>query len=218
LIDKKHIKAPFSGVLGLRQVDLGEYLSPGTPLVQLQTLDPIYLNFTLPQKYLGQIAQGQKIAFSVKGWNSQKTFPGKITAIASQVQRQSRNIQIQATLTNPDQILRPGMYGQVLVQRSVKQQHVTLPQTSIEYNPYGDVVYILKPMNATVKDETIYKAIRRFVTTGQTRGDQVSIEKGVQPGDLVVTSGQQKLTEDSSILVNNSIQPQNEPSPQVKDK
>jgi membrane fusion protein (multidrug efflux system) len=110
------------------------------------------------------------------------------------------------------------MYGQVLVQRSVKQQHVTLPQTSIEYNPYGDVVYILKPMNATVKDETIYKAIRRFVTTGQTRGDQVSIEKGVQPGDLVVTSGQQKLTEDSSILVNNSIQPQNEPSPQVKDK
>lgn len=216
LIEKKTIKAPFSGVLGLRQVNLGQFFAPGTPLVRLHSLDPIYIRFSLPQQDLKAIHLDQEIKVKVDAW-PESFFQGRISAISPSVKESTRNFRIQATLDNPDSRLKPGMFGHVAVQLTSQKEVVTLPQTAINTNPYGDVIFVLEKTPETVKGKSVFIASRRFVTTGAKRGDQVAITRGIQPGDLVVTIGQHKLREGARVLINNSVQPESRPNPDVAD-
>ena len=215
-IAKKQIKAPFSGQLGIRRVNQGQYLEPGTPIVSLQALDPIYLNFSLPQQHFQKVSVGHSVTFEVNTWPD-RTFTGTITAIPPQVSQASRNFEIQATLDNGDKSLKPGMYGSVCLDLPETKEQVTLPQTAISFNPYGDVVFVLEDTGEAVEGQPVYLASRKFVTTGETRGDQIAISKGLQPGQLVVVSGQHKLREGARAMVNNSTLPDNNPAPQLQD-
>jgi membrane fusion protein (multidrug efflux system) len=207
-IAKKTICAPFSGRLGIRQVNLGEFLRSGSPVVELETLDPIYLNFALPQQNVAQVAAGQPVQVSVDACPGE-VFAGTVTASNSGVDDATRNFQLQATLKNADGRLRPGMFGSVEVQLPATEKVITLPLSAIVYNPYGNAVYIVEKPG---KDGA--RIVRQqFVQTGATRGDQVAVTKGVKPGDLVVTAGQLKLRNGASIVVNNSVAPSNSAAP-----
>lgn len=222
LIDEKTIQAPFSGVVGIRQVDLGQYISPGTQVVTLQALQPLYLNFSLPQQDLTKVAVGQNVLFKVDSY-PKRQFHAKVTAINPKVDSDTRNFQIQATLNNKQKLLRPGMFGNARVVLPAKQHVITLPQAAITYNPYGDTVYIVtrdgKPIMGQPKQaqknqkQAPLKVKQVFVTLGGTRGDQVEIKKGLKEGELVVTSGQLKLKNGALIKINNTVTPANNPNP-----
>ena len=216
LIEKKTIKAPFSGSLGIRQVNLGQYLDPGTALVRLQSLDPIYVRFSLPQQKLKDVRPEQEIEVRVDAWSDQE-FRGSITAIEPSVGERTRNFRIQATLDNPDRLLKPGLFGEVAVQLPQREEVVTLPQTAINYNPYGDVIFVLEETDEEIDGQPVFSASRRFVTTGGKRGDQVAISKGIDSGDLVVTVGQHKLREGARVRINNEVKPDFEANPEVTD-
>jgi membrane fusion protein, multidrug efflux system len=217
IVDKKSLKAPFDGHLGIRQVDLGQYLSAGTPIVTLQSLDPIYLDFFLPQQALSQIKVGQPVVAKIDAYPDE-TFPGEITAINPRVDSASRNLQIRATLKNPERKLLPGMYATVDIDVGAPQKLVTLPQTAITYNAYGSTVYIVDDKGKDDKGQPKLQARQTFVTTGATRGDQVAILKGVEEGQQVVTSGQLKLKNGTPVEVNNSVEPANSPNPTPQEK
>jgi membrane fusion protein (multidrug efflux system) len=212
IVDKKTLKAPFDGHLGIRQIDLGQYLSAGTPIVTLQALDPIYLDFFLPQQALSQIKVGQPVVAKIDAYPDQ-TFPGEITAINPRVDATSRNLQIRATLGNPDRKLLPGMYATVDIDVGAPQKLVTLPQTAITYNAYGSTVYVVDDKGKDDKGQPKLQARQTFVTTGATRGDQVAILKGVKAGETVITAGQMKLRDGSPVAVNNTIEPKNDAHP-----
>jgi membrane fusion protein, multidrug efflux system len=211
-VDYKTIKAPFAGHLGIRQVDVGQYLAAGTTIVTLQALDPIYIDFNLPQQALAQIAVGQNAIVSVDTFPGQQ-FHGKISAINSKVDLSSRNVQVRATLDNHDHKLLPGMFASVAIDVGGKQSYITLPQTAITYNPYGNTVYIVdnKGKDANGQDQLVARQV--FVTTGDVRGDQVAVIKGVNAGDTVVTGGQIKLRNGSPLKISNSVQPTDEANP-----
>jgi membrane fusion protein (multidrug efflux system) len=206
ILDKKTLRAPFAGHLGIRAVDLGQFLSAGTAIVTLQALDPIFLDFFVPQQAVAQVQIGQKVAVKVDAYKDQ-TFPGEITAVNPRVDSSSRNVQIRATLKNADRKLIPGMYATVDIATGAPQNYVTLPQTAITYNPYGDTVYIVDSKGADAAGKPTLTARQTFVTTGATRGDQVAVIKGVNDGDMVVTAGQIKLHNGSSVVIDNSITP-----------
>ena len=212
IIDKKFLRAPFAGHLGIRAVDLGQYLAAGTVIVTLQALDPILIDFFLPQQAVDQVRLGQSVVVKVDAFKDQ-TFAGEISAINSKVDAGSRNVQIRATLKNPEHKLLPGMYATVDIATGSPQSYLTLPQTAITYNPYGDTVYVVdsKAADATGKPQLI--ARQTFVTTGPTRGDQVAVLKGIEEGDLIVTAGQIKLHNGSTILIDNSITPTADAAP-----
>ncbi len=212
IIDKKFLRAPFAGHLGIRAVDLGQYLAAGTVIVTLQALDPIFVDFFLPQQAVDQVRLGQSVVVKVDAFKDQ-TFAGEISAINSKVDAGSRNVQIRATLKNPEHKLLPGMYATVDIATGSPQSYLTLPQTAITYNPYGDTVYVVdsKAADATGKPQLI--ARQTFVTTGPTRGDQVAVLKGIEEGDLIVTAGQIKLHNGSTILIDNSITPTADAAP-----
>lgn len=213
LVDKKTIRAPFSGRLGITYINPGQYINPGDKLVTLQKIDPIYVNFYVPQKQTTMVQVGQALTISSDAFPDM-TFPGKVNAINPVVDVNSRNVQIQATLANEKQQLLPGMFANVNLDVGTKSKFITLPQTAITYNPYGATVFIAKPTDK--KDEkgrAILEVSQEFVTTGATRGDQVAIIKGVKEGQVVVTSGQLKLKNGSQIVVNNSVAPANDPNP-----
>jgi len=215
-IEKKQIKAPFAGQLGIRQVNLGQYLDPGTPIASLQTLTPIYVNFSLPQQHFQKVSVGQPVTFTVNTWPGQ-TFSGTITAIPPKVSEATRNFELQGTIPNKDKRLKPGMFGTVCLDLPDTKELITLPQTAVSFNPYGDVVFVLQPTEDTAKGQTVHRASRKFVTTGETRGDQIAIHKGLEPGQKVVVSGQHKLREGARVVINNSTMPNNDPSPQLQD-
>ena len=217
LVDYKSITAPFSGRLGIRQVDLGQYLAAGTTIVPLQQLDPIYVDFYLPQQALAQIKVGQDVTGKVDTYPD-KTFAGKISAINSLVDTTTRNVQVRATMQNPNNLMLPGMFATIDIDTSTPQNYVTLPQTAIAYNSYGNIVYIVDDKGKDDKGQPKLLARQTFVTTGATRGDQVSVLTGVKDGDVVVTAGQVKLRNGSPIIVNNTIQPANDPNPKPVDK
>jgi membrane fusion protein, multidrug efflux system len=208
VLDKKILRAPFAGHLGIRAVDVGQYLNAGTPVVTLQALDPIFVDFFLPQQALDRISIGQDISANVDTYPGQ-TFLGKITAINPLVDASSRNVQVRATLGNPDHRLLPGMYATVYIDAGPPQRHITLPQTAIAYNPYGSTVFIVEQNGAA---QTVRQT---FVTTGAKRGDQVAVLTGVKEGDVVVTAGQMKLHNGSPVTINNSIQPASDAAPAV---
>jgi membrane fusion protein, multidrug efflux system len=211
-VDYKTIKAPFAGHLGIRQVDVGQYLAPGTTIVTLQALDPIYVDFNLPQQNLAQIAVGQTVNVTVDTFPG-KQFPGKIAAINSKVDLSSRNVQVRATLDNHEHKLLPGMFASVAIDVGGKQSYITLPQTAVTYNPYGNTVYLVdnKGKDADGHDQLVARQV--FVTTGDVRGDQVAIVKGVDAGDTVVTGGQIKLRNGSPLKINNEVQPTDDANP-----
>ncbi len=211
IIDYKFIKAPFSGRLGIRQIDVGQYVSPGLAIVSLQALDPIYVDFTLPQQNIAQIKTGQKVTALVDSFPGVE-FTGTIAALNSRIDTATRNIQVRATIPNPDHKLLPGMFTTVRIAIGDVQKLVTLPQTSITYNPYGSTVFLVDQKKDDNGKDTL-NARQVFVTAGDTRGDQVSVLKGVNDGETVVTAGQLKLRNGSPLNVNNEVQPSNDPNP-----
>jgi len=213
ILDKKFLRAPFDGHLGIRAVDLGQYLSAGTPIVTLQALDPIFVDFFVPQQSVDQVRLGQSVIVKVGVFKDQ-TFAGEISAINPKVDAGSRNVQIRATLKNPDHKLLPGMYATVDIATGAPQSYITLRQTAISFNPYGDTVYVVdsKAADAAGKPPQLI-ARQTFVTTGPTRGDQVAVLKGIDEGDLIVTAGQIKLHNGSTILIDNSITPTADAAP-----
>ncbi len=213
-IGRKTIRAPFTGVLGIRQVNLGQYLKPGDPIVSLQSLDPVYVNFTVPQQQVGNLRQGADVRVTAEGIDTPAT--GKITAVNSIVDESTRNIQVQATLSNSDGKLRPGMFVQSEVVLGAPTPVVALPTSSIAYAPYGNSVFIVTEMKG--KDGKPFSGVRQqFVKLGASRGDQVAVVDGVKPGEEVVTSGVFKLRNGGAVLVNNQIQPSNNPAPKPED-
>ncbi len=205
LISKKLIKAPFAGKIGIRQVNLGQYLSPGTPLVNLQSLNPLYVNFTLPGENLKSLYVSQPIDIHVDSY-PQKVFKGKITAIDSAVDIQTRNILVQALLANGDLKLYPGLFANVDVLLPVQEKVVAVPQTAVSFSLYGDSVFVLTPDGKDKGGKALYKANRRYVTTGDRRGNEIAIIKGLKDGESVVTSGQLKLEDGVQAYIDNSVQ------------
>jgi membrane fusion protein, multidrug efflux system len=216
-IDRKTIRAPFSGVLGLRQVNLGQYLAAGQSIVPLQKLDPIYMNFGVPQQSAPQVQSGRVLRVTSDDLPG-ATFTGKVTAVDSVISEATRNIQVQATLPNPHGKLRPGMFVQVQVVLGASRDVITLPASAINYAPYGDSVFVVTDLaDPKVKGKT-YRGVRQqFVKVEGSRGDQVAVVSGIKPGDEVVTSGVFKLRNGAAVVVNNKVQPPNNPKPKPED-
>lgn len=213
-IDRKTIRAPFAGVLGIREVNIGQYLQSGDKVVPLQSLDPIYVNFSLPQQSLGSLAPGRKVEAFAEGLDEK--FTGEITAINSIVDEATRNVQVQATLKNPNGKIRPGMYVKTLIDLPKTEKSLLIPASSISYAPYGDSVYVLEDMTDD-KGQTYKGARQQFVKLGPTRGDQVIILSGLSVGEEVATSGVFKLRNGAHVSVDNQTQPSNNPQPTPED-
>jgi membrane fusion protein, multidrug efflux system len=216
LIDKKSIRAPFAGKLGITTVNPGQYINPGDKIVTLQTLDPIYIDFYLPQQELSRIAINQKLSISADGYPGQ-SFSGRITAINPRVNSDSRNIQIEGMFSNPRQLLLPGMYASVEIAAGQKSDYITLPQTAISFNPYGNTVFVVEQGETGPDGKARLTAKQKFVTTGARRGDQIAVLEGVKEGETVVTGGQLKLRSGSPVIIDNRIVPANEPAPKPAD-
>ena len=217
IIDKKLLRAPFSGHLGIRAVDLGQYLGPGTVIVTLQALDPIFVDFFVPQQSVDQVQLGQTVTVKVDAFKD-KTFTGEISAINPKVDLGNRNVQIRATLKNADHKLLPGMYATVDITTGAPKTYVTLPQTAITYNPYGDTVFVVESKGKDAGGKPQLTARQTFVTVGPTRGDQVAILKGIEQGDMIVTAGQIKLHNGSVVLIDNSVTPTADAAPVPVDR
>ena len=215
-IDRKMIRAPFSGVLGIRQVNLGQYLSAGDPVVPLQSLDPIYVNFGVPQQNAGQMRPGRRVtavAADAGGFD----FEGRVSATDAIVDATTRNVQVQATFANRGGRLRPGMFVQTKVALGEAQQVIPLPASAINYAPYGDSVFVVSEMKTP--DGQPYRGVRQqVVTLGPARGDQVAILSGIKAGEEVVTSGVFKLRNGVAVQVNNKVQPANSVAPATEDR
>ena len=210
-IERKTIRAPFSGILGLRQVNLGQYLSAGDALVSLEALDPIYVNFGVPQQAAGQMQRGRAVRVTIDGATGGE-FEGRITAIDSVIDPDTRNVQVQATVPNRAAHLRPGMFVQTDVVVGQTQAVVALPASAINYAPYGDSVFVVGDVKGP--DGRVYKGVRQqFVKLAGSRGDQVAVVSGVKAGEEVVTSGVFKLRNGAAVQVNNSVKPSNNPAP-----
>ena len=216
LVEKKTIRAPFAGRLGISTVNPGQYINPGDKIVTLQALDSIYADFYLPQQDLSRTSLGQAVVATTDTYPG-RTFTGRITTINPKVDPATRNFQVEATFANPEHRLLPGMYVSVQVKAGARQQYLTLPQTAVTFNPYGETVFVVESGKGPEGKEVL--TVRQaFVTTGSTRGDQIAILKGVKEGDVVVTSGQLKLKNGSSVVINNAVSPSNEAAPVPKDE
>lgn len=192
------VRAPFSGALGIRQVDLGQYIKAGNPIVSLQALDPIYVDFTLPERYLAKLSKQEQVLVSVQAF-PKTTFKGQITAISADVQKATRNVQVRASLDNPAEKLHPGMFAEVRVVMPARKGVLTVPRTAITYNPYGDAVFVIEHKGGKL----IVK--NRQVETGESRDGRVEILKGLKDGDEVVAAGQVKLRNGAPVKINNSV-------------
>ncbi|HXR15781.1 MAG TPA: efflux RND transporter periplasmic adaptor subunit [Terriglobales bacterium] len=214
-IERKTIRAPFSGVLGIRQVNLGQYLSAGQGIVPLQALNPIYVNFGVPQQSAAQVPVGRGLRVTKEDLPS-VAVSGRVTAIDAVVNEGTRNVQVQATLPNPEGKLRPGMFVQVEVGLGAGRSVIALPASAINYAPYGDSVFVITDL----KDPAgkTYRGVQQhFVKLEGSHGDQVAVISGVNPGDEVVTSGVFKLRNGAAVQVNNKVQPGNNPAPKPED-
>jgi len=241
-IAKKAIRAPFSGQVGITTVNPGQYLNPGDKIVSLEQIDPIYVDFTVPQKQASAVGLKQKVTASTDAFAG-VDFVGGITALNPKIDTATRNVQLEATLANPKRQLLPGMFANVKVDQGDKKKYLTLPQTAITYNPYGSTVFIIKPEEkkdekkddkaaGDKKDEKKEEkqpaekpadkpadggpklvAQQVFVTTGLTRGDQVAVLTGLKEGDMVATSGQLKLKNGTWVVIDNKVTPANDVNP-----
>ncbi|GAA0712000.1 efflux RND transporter periplasmic adaptor subunit [Dokdonella soli] len=237
-VAKKQLRAPFAGRAGIITVNPGAYINAGTAIVTVQQLDPVFVDLHLPQRNLNALRAGQNVSLSLDSYPG-KHFEGKVSAISPKVDNDTRNVQIEASVPNPDRLLTPGMFANISIDVGDKQRQLTLPQTAVVYNPYGDTVYVVKhrsemkdppadakgadpkPAKPAAKDAGKDKGAsgsdlvvqQTFVTTGGTRGDQVAIVKGLDEGVEVVTSGQIKLKNGAPITIDNKVQPSDNPNP-----
>ena len=226
LIAQKTIRAPFDGVLGIRRVSLGQYVAPGEPIVSLQALDPIYLDFSLPEQYLPRMREGTTVNASVDALPGQE-FEGRVTAIAPQVDAATRNFTVQATFDNPAHELRPGTFAKVSFNLDAPERVVVIPQTAVSFNPYGNAVFVISKVKRgagekdmqgqpLTGDKLIVK--QRFIKTGATRGDLIAVTDGLKVGEQVVTSGLLKLRNDAEVTVNNKVQPGAQARPEPENR
>jgi membrane fusion protein, multidrug efflux system len=212
-IERKQVRAPFTGLLGIRQANLGQYLAGGDPIVPLQSLDPIYVNFAVPQQEVSRLRAGVEVQVSAEG---QPQRMGRITAVDSVVNEATRNVQVQATLANPGGALRPGMFVEAQVLLGARQAVIALPASAISYAPYGDSVFVVGELQGAGGQK--YRGVsQHFVKLGGARGDQVAVVSGVKAGQEVVTSGAFKLRNGAAVNVNNAVQPGNDPAPKPED-
>ncbi len=226
LIAQKTIRAPFSGVLGIRKVNLGQYLAPGAAIVSLQQLDPIYLDFSLPEQLIGKLEESETVQATVDALPG-KTFAGKVTAVEPMVDPSTRNFKAQATLRNPDGALRPGSFAKVGFDLGGAAAVVVIPQTAVSFNPYGNAVFVIakSPRKAGETDAQgkpqsgdKLTVTQRFVKTGATRGDLIAITDGLKAGEQVVTSGLLKLRNGAEVTINNAITPTADATPAVENR
>jgi membrane fusion protein (multidrug efflux system) len=212
---EKIVRAPFAGRLGVRQVDVGQFIAAGTAIVTLQQLDPMFVDFYLPQQALGQIAVGQKVEVTADAYPG-RTFAGVVSSLNAKVDSSSRMLQVRASLPNADDALLPGMYLNVSVATGEPRSLVTIPTAAVAFNPYGSLVYVLQHQkDSTGKEQQVVR--QQFVTTGASRGDQISILKGLGADDIVVTAGQLKLHNGSVVNIDNAVQPTDNPAPVPQD-
>ena len=208
-IERKTIKAPFSGIVGIRQVNLGQYLNSGDPIVSLQALDPIHVDFTVPQRALGGLGIGREVRASAEGAGE---LVGTITAVDSVVDEATRNARAQATFENSEGRLRPGMYVEVVVVQASSRPIVAIPASAISYAPYGDSIFVVTEIEGQNGEK--YRGVKQqFVQLGERKGDKVAIVSGLEPGAEVVTSGAFKLRNGAAVIVDNEIQPSNSVTP-----
>ncbi len=215
-IERKTIRAPFTGVLGIRQVNLGQYLTGGDPVVPLQSLNPIYVNFAVPQQEAAEMRIGRTVHISVDERGNGE-FSGRVSAVDSVVNQTTRNVQVQATLANPAGKLRPGMFVQAQVVLGDARNVIALPTSAINYAPYGDSVFVVSDMKNPQGQS--YRGVRQqVVKLGASRGDQVAVLSGINAGEEIVSSGVFKLRNGAPIQVNNSVKPGNSAAPKTEDK
>lgn len=213
-IDRKIIRAPFSGVLGIRQVNVGQFLAPGAPIVSLQAISPVYVNFTLPQQEMGRLRPGGTITVTSDGFDATET--GRVVAFDSVVDEATRNVRVQAEFENRTGKMRPGMFVEAQLAKGTSTPIVALPASAISYAPFGDSVFIVEDVKGP--DGKSFRGVRQqFVKLGPARGDLISILSGVKPGEEVVTSGVFKLRPGAAVVVNNQIQPGTNPAPKPED-
>jgi len=218
LIAKKTIRAPFAGKLGISTVNPGQYLNAGDKLVTLQALDPVYVDFMIPQRHLPLLAVGRAITLTADAYKD-TGFDGKISAISPAIDPATRNVRVEATVPNPKRLLLPGMYATIAIHAGSEERYLTLPQTAIIFNPYGNTVFVVKAPEA--KDAAAKApptAQQVFVTTGPTRGDQIAILGGIDEGAEVVVSGGSKLKNGTPLVINNAVQPANDPNPKPQER
>jgi len=215
VIERKQIRAPFAGVLGIRQINLGQYLNPGDPVVPLQSLDPIYVNFSVPQQVVRDLKVGAEVGVAAESIGV-AVSRGRITAINSVVDEATRNVRIQATFRNLQGALRPGMFVEVEVSVGKANDVIALPASAVNFAPYGNSVFVVSEMQGP-NGKTYRGVQQRFVKLGDGRGDQVAVSSGLKPGDEVVTSGVFKLRNGAAVFVNNKVRPANNPAPKPED-
>ncbi|MBN8213392.1 MAG: efflux RND transporter periplasmic adaptor subunit [Xanthomonadales bacterium] len=221
LIAQKTIRAPFDGTLGIRKANLGQFIAPGSPIVNLQSISPIFLDFTLPQQRMDQLVEGTMIRATVDSLPG-RTFDGRITAIEPLIDAETRSVKVQATFVNGDNALRPGTFAKVGFDLGGEQSVIVIPQTAVSFNPYGNAVYVIRETqygpdekDMQGKPLTGVKLVvqQRFIKTGATRGDLVAVIEGLKPGERVVTSGLLKLRNDAVVTINNKVQPSADSAP-----
>lgn len=217
IVAKKTLVAPFSGRLGVSAVNPGQYVNVGDQVVTLQALDPLYADFYVPQQDLTQLKLGAVVHIKTDTYPD-KIFVGKVTTINPIVDVTTRNVQVEATIANSQFELYPGMFISAEVQTNPLKQLLTLPQTAISFNPYGEIAYIVQQQGKDKKGKPRLSVLQTFVTTGDKRGDQIAILEGLKEGDMVVTSGQLKLKNGSLVRINNTVVPSNKPIPQIIDE
>jgi membrane fusion protein (multidrug efflux system) len=216
IIQKKTIRAPFAGRLGIRLVNLGQYLDTGKPIVSLQSLTPIYADFSLPQQELARLQTGMRVRLTTDAYPGRQ-FDGTLTAINPDLDPQTRSVGLQATFENADQLLRPGMFARVEVLLPEERAVLVVPATSVLSAPYGDSVFVIesKPGKDSGKAELVVR--QQFIRTGSARGDFVSVETGLKPGERIVSAGIFKLRNGMSVIENNELSPKNELAPRPSD-
>lgn len=226
LIAQKTIRAPFAGVLGIRKVNLGQYIAPGAAIVTLQQLDPIYLDFNLPEQMIGKLTNGTRIRASVDALPGQ-VFDGQVSAVEPVVDASTRNFKAQATLRNPGGVLRPGSFAKAGFDLGSAQSVLVIPQTAVSFNPYGNAVFIIskekrKAGEADMQGKPLtgdkLVVTQRFIKTGATRGDLIAVTEGLKPGDQVVSSGLLKLRNGAEVTINNTVTPAADAQPKVENR
>jgi membrane fusion protein (multidrug efflux system) len=206
LIAQRSIRAPFAGRVGIRLVDKGQYLNPGTAIVTLQAIDPLFVDFLLPQQSVSQLTVRQPVLVRVDAFPGE-SFPGTISAINARVDSSTRNVQVRASLSNSRRQLLPGMYATVDIAVGASKRQLTLPVTAITFNPYGSTVFVVEEDGKDDKGKPRHKVTQTFVKTGDTRGDQVAVLDGIKKGQMIVTAGQLKLTNGAAVVIDNTVQP-----------
>ncbi len=212
-IDQKVLRAPYAGRLGIRRVSVGSFVNAGDPMIGLQSLDPIFVDFTLPEQRFRDVRVGMSVRAQMDALGTE-TFEGTITAIEPVIDADTRNFQLQATFDNPEQRLRPGMFARIALNVGEERDVIVLPRTAISFKPYGNSVYVLTPSEETNADgQRLMHSKQRFVRTGDVRGDLIAIDEGIELGEQVATSGLLKLNTGADVIVNNDVQPEAEIAP-----